>query len=114
MLSEIHYWFSVSLTRLHKGTTSYTKRSGTLNAATPLEAMNKVYDQYTDPNDWKIESARICTVDKSGEVVATSEKNTPTHTCEKPSEPKGVVLNDWASRANINGYPTESWKEIAK
>ena len=90
-----YYWFSASLEKVNKSSITTRYKQGTLDASGPMEALDALHDRYKDTG-WAVATARICTVDKDGEVVATIESG--------PKEP-------FAPRKPANEQPRcEMWK----
>jgi hypothetical protein len=70
------FWFEAELlVKTKKGVDKTTKRSGTLYASGPLDALDQLYDKAKDGWNGIVLSAKVCTVDENGEIVATTKSS---------------------------------------
>jgi hypothetical protein len=100
-----YYWYSCSLEKVNQSSITTRYKDGTLDADSPLAALDELHAKYKD-TVWHVATARICTVDKDGEVVATVESGprepfvphtAQNHTCE---------MYKWSTVFNGGRYET--------
>jgi hypothetical protein len=98
------YWYEAEiLCRTASGYADKTvQRQGTLHGNGPLDALDALYEKADESWNGMIVKAKVCTVDKHGEIVATTTSSRHPENTERSHSVTTSSVYDWAHNMGGN------------